>query len=335
MIPNLKRFLIALILAVLTGGFTLVIARAQQSTPVPPTTPPGRSPFSDCANCHQDIFDKWQNGLHGKSISDPVFQYSWNAQGRPDACLVCHSTGYDPQTGQPTSDGIVCSACHNPIPPNHPVDPMPINNASVLCEKCHSDPRFTVADWQTSAHYVNGMDCTTCHDPHSAGMKTIGGSSPSGDASALCENCHKDVMQNFPLSVHAQAGVTCVNCHLGFNVAGPNTAPVDFNTAHAAPDHTFLPSLDTCTKCHANQMHAPGQAVAAAAIQIEKAGGTPTPNPAPILPTPIPQASDQAPPVSPFGFAGLAALVGLGGGMVLAPWLDQAHRRITKEDNHD
>lgn len=335
MFPFLRRFVVAVTVALVFASLVLVLARAQDVTGGPAGTAPapGRDPYGDCINCHKDIYDSWQGGLHGRSMTDPIFVYEWNAQGNPDACLVCHSTDYDTSTGQ-AKDGITCIECHNPIPANHPTDPVPVNNAPDLCAKCHTDPRFTVENWQMSAHYLHGIECTTCHDPHSAGMKVIAGSSKAQDASALCENCHKDVMKNFPLSQHAQAGVTCVNCHLGFNINDPSAAPVDFNSVHKAPDHQFTPSLDTCNKCHANQMHAPAPAVAAAAIQAEQAGGAPTAIPAQI-PTPISPVSNQAPPASPVGVAGVAVLMGLAGGMVLEPWLDKAYRRFSKEDKND
>ena len=97
MVPNLKRFLIAILFALVSAGSVLIMARAQGSTGVSatPTPVPGRNPFGDCINCHKDIYDKWQGGLHGKSLSDPIFAFQWNAQGNPDACLVCHATGYD------------------------------------------------------------------------------------------------------------------------------------------------------------------------------------------------------------------------------------------------
>jgi hypothetical protein len=141
-------------------------------------------------------------------------------------------------------------------------------------------------------------------------------------------------MKNFPTSKHAEAGVTCVNCHLGFNVGGQSTNNMDFATAHKAPDHSFLPSLDTCNKCHANQMHAPGEAMAAAAIKIEETGGTPTPEPSPVV-SPIPPVSSEPSPVSPVGFATMASVLGLAVGMVLAPWLERAYRHLSKGDNNE
>jgi len=107
------------------------------------------------------------------------------------------------------------------------------------------------------------------------------------------------------------------------------TDVTDFVSAHKAPDHSFMATLDTCNKCHVNQMHAPGESVAAAAIAIEESGGTPTPLPTPVA-TPTPLVTNQPVPVSPFGFAGLAGLLGLVGGMVLSPWLERLYRHLNK-----
>jgi predicted CXXCH cytochrome family protein len=291
--------------------------------------------YDNCVVCHADILDSWQHGPHGQAFSDPIFADAWNSQGKPGACLVCHTTGYDPATGLSESEGVSCQACHSPIPVNHPTDNMPVNNTPDLCGKCHSDPRFATDNWKLSAHYQRDMTCTVCHDQHSAGMKSIkGAGAVAGDASALCMNCHKDAMKNFPASKHAEGGVTCVNCHLGFNVDGQAANVASFTEAHRAPDHTFMPSLATCNKCHSDQMHAPGEAVAAAAIKIEEIGGTPTPEPTAVA-TAIPPSTNQPLSVGPFGFALMAGLLGLAGGMVLAPWLEKSYREFTKGGKND
>jgi len=330
---RIERLLLALMFAFIFASATFLIANAQEGTPPPPTN---NITYDNCAACHKDIQDTWQNGPHGHAMSDPVFLEEWNKQGKPGACLVCHSTGYDPATGQSHSDGVNCEACHSPIPASHPGNNMPVNTSPDLCGKCHSDPRFSTDNWKLSTHYQRGMDCTVCHDQHTAGMKTIAGTTfiSNSDASALCENCHKDAMQNFPTSKHAAAGVTCVNCHLGFNVDNQNAGTVDFATNHQAPDHSFVPSLETCNKCHADQMHAPGQAVAAAAIKAEETGGTPTPEPSPVV-SPVPLVSNEPAPISPVGFASMASVVGLAFGMVLSPWLERAYRHLSKGDKNE
>jgi anti-sigma factor RsiW len=101
---------------------------------------------------------------------------------------------------------------------------------------------------------------------------------------------------------------------------------VDFTAAHRAPDHNFAAKLETCNKCHSDQMHSPGEAAAAAAIKVEIAGGTATPAPIAAV-TPIPHTTTEPAPVSPVGFAAMAGLLGLAGGMVLAPWFERAYRK--------
>jgi hypothetical protein len=77
-------------------------------------------------------------------------------------------------------------------------------------------------------------------------------------------------------------------------------------------------------------MHAPGQAVAAAAIKVEENGGTPTPTPTPVA-TPVPLVTENTGAVSPIGFSGLAGVLGLVGGMVLSPWLLKLYHRVNKD----
>jgi len=335
MMKKPQRLFISLAFAFLAAGVTLIIAQAHSPQPAQPALRglngiQNTMTNENCINCHKDISASWMTGAHGNAGTDPIFLDAWNIQGKPGACLVCHTTGYDPATGTSEMNDVACTACHNPIPADHPNDPMPIDKSPDLCGKCHSDPRFETSNWKLSAHYQRSMTCLVCHDQHTAGMKTVSGApSTSADASGLCENCHKDAMQNFPTSKHAEAGVTCVNCHLGFNVGQP-VNPADFISAHKAPDHSFMPSLSICTTCHSNQMHAPGQAVAAAAIKAEESGGTPTPTPTPVA-TPIPLVSEKTAAVSPVGFSGIAGVLGLVGGMVLSPWLFKLYRRLNKD----
>lgn len=328
-----RRLLIGLFFALPIAGLALFMtqisadARDKAQDPQPPATPGLAN--EGCVECHEDTVNTWSHSPHGQALADPVFAEAWNAQGKPGACLVCHTTGYDPATGSIESEGVTCTVCHSPVPANHPDATVPVDKSPELCGRCHSDPRFAADNWKLSAHYQRDMTCTVCHDQHSAGMKSIAGQDDSmQDASALCANCHKDAMQNFPTSKHAEAGVTCVNCHLGFNVPGEGEQ-VSFDVLHKAPDHTFQPSLETCNKCHSTQMHAPGEAAVAAAVMSEHIGGTPTAEPTAAV-TPVPAAGSQPLPVSPMGFAVMAGLLGLAGGMVLAPWLERTYHHVVK-----
>jgi predicted CXXCH cytochrome family protein len=202
--------------------------------------------------------------------------------------------------------------------PDHPKSPMPVDASPQLCARCHSDTRFDWQDWQGSTHYQRGMNCTTCHDPHSASLKitrSLNGGTAYNDASQLCVNCHKDVSMKFPYSVHQKQGVTCIDCH----VTHTEKAPAD---AHSVPDHSFKANLDSCNACHAEQMH----------TSAKSAGGS---SPAALTSPEKPQIQQSGlsaipTPVSPLGYAGLAALVGLAAGMVMAPWLEKLYRRAAK-----
>jgi predicted CXXCH cytochrome family protein len=320
MISRIERLLIALMFALLAAGITLVIASAKHGEM------DTRAQFtSDCAACHTEYQMTWQSGAHGQAADDPVFVAEWTKQGKPGACLVCHTTGYDPATATYEAAGVTCEACHGPANPDHPKTPMTVDRTTDLCGRCHSDTRFGWQDWTVSTHYQRGMDCATCHDPHSASLKNVSvaaeGSNPTDEISQLCINCHKEHSMDFSYTSHHEKGVSCVDCHV-------NHLETADRAAHTVPDHSFNASLQSCNTCHAQQMHSPTQAIspegttvpaaAASAEEIQLASVTPEPD-----------------PVSPMGFSALAGLIGLAGGMVLAPWLERWYHRTVKHNREE
>jgi predicted CXXCH cytochrome family protein len=324
MSSRIQRLLIALMFALVAAGVTLVAASAQDGAP-PPAKGSGTS--SDCTVCHTEYQMTWQNGAHGQAGSDPVFLDEWTKQGKPGACLVCHTTGYDPATATFEENGVTCQACHGEAPADHPRSPMPVDRSPDLCGRCHSDTRFGWQDWKVSTHYQRGMNCTTCHDPHSASLKKITGprgqAATTDDVSALCINCHKEHSMDFPYTAHNQKGVSCVDCHVN-HIENTDRA------AHSVPDHSFNASLDSCNTCHAEQMHS---------TSAEAVSGTSAPMPASqtegtSLAAGI-ATTEEPEPVSPIGFAALAGLLGLAGGMVLAPWLERWYQKTVKHNRED
>ena len=308
-----KRILIALVFALGSAGVTLFAVSAQEGTP-----PPAENK-SDCASCHVDFQMSWEIGSHGHATSDPIFIEAWNKQGNPTACLSCHVTGYDPITATWKADGVTCEACHTDSSGEHPKTPMSVDKSENLCGTCHTDTRFGWMEWEGSTHYKNGMECTNCHDPHSASVK-IGSS--GDDASQLCITCHEEASMNFPYSKHSEQGVTCIDCHLE-HLEDNDT------TIHRVPDHSFKASMQTCNSCHADQMHGGGEAtstdntVGVSAVEPTTAS-TPALEMSSIVPEPA--------PVSPLGYAGLAVLIGLAAGMLLAPWLERWYRFSMQKD---
>ncbi len=301
------RFLISIVTALLFASLTLGIATGQGEEGSATS-----SPVSNCATCHTEFNMNWMNSAHGTAGNDPRFQEEWTAQGKPGACLVCHTTGFDPGSGTWESENVSCTACHGPVPADHPRSPMPVDRSPDLCGRCHSDTRFGWQNWRVSAHYQRGMSCVTCHDPHSTSLKAVH-DGEKADASQLCITCHKEVSMDFPYSLHHQAGLSCVDCHLE-HLESADRAP------HTIPDHSFNASLETCTTCHAEQMHGPGNNTAGAAAA--------RPTPLPLMPQSA-SLSPEPQPVSPTGYALLAALIGLAAGMILSPWLEKIYHRLT------
>jgi predicted CXXCH cytochrome family protein len=305
---RIERILIALLFALLAAGITLVVASAQYQAP-----PPAQTSSDDCATCHAEFQTTWQSGAHGQAAIDPIFLNAWTEQGKPSACLTCHVTGYDSTTATWKADGVTCEACHGVAPNDHPKTPMPVNLSTELCGKCHNDTRFGWQGYEASTHYQQGMDCATCHDPHSTALKKMPGK--FGEAgmdatSELCINCHKETDEKFATSSHHQQNVSCADCHI-------NQMKVDERAPHTVPDHSFAPNIETCNKCHADEMHASGNTdstIQSSSHDIKTASLAPEPD-----------------PVSPIGFSAMAALIGLTGGMVLAPWLERWYRKATKE----
>jgi predicted CXXCH cytochrome family protein len=324
----LNRILIALTFALAFAGVTLMVVDAQEGVD-PPVENPIQQGDDACAECHTDFQTKWMSGPHGLSGTSSTFIMDWESQGKPGACLVCHATGFDPATATWESDGVNCSACHVDEGGDHPKTTITTDNSPELCGRCHSDTRFGWGEWEGSAHYARGMECTTCHDAHSASLKFTVARDGTGfqDASQLCINCHREASMDFPYTKHHQEGVSCINCHLD-HLQQEEYPP------HTVPDHSFHASLKTCNTCHSEQMHASAEAIGTDETGLVANANVPAVAPVATAATPEPT------PVSPMGYAGLAGLLGLAGGIVLAPWLEKFYRREVKhqhsqEDNNE
>src|SRR5574341_199559 len=147
------RFLVGSFIASLWFLFSTQWAHrslaAQETAPTPTVTPTSNAP--DCRNCHWDIFVDWEGSKHGKGLScgqchlasqqNNHARFGHGAQGGPQQCMACHTTGYDATTDTWSEENVHCSACHSPIEKDHPDKPMPISRSVELCGKCHIQAR--------------------------------------------------------------------------------------------------------------------------------------------------------------------------------------------------
>lgn len=307
----IKRLLLSLFIALPVLGVLLLFSQTKASAET------GQQPQpSDCGACHQDFVASWQSGKHAGAGQNETFLAGWEAQGQPGACLTCHAPDQAASPEARLQEGVSCQACHGPVLENHPTENMPVDTSGQVCAKCHSDPSFGDA-WSSSAHYQTGMPCTTCHNPHTNSFKAAPGEqgSMTENPSMLCENCHKDIAATAEHSNHADANVACVDCHLGVKVA-------DGSDPHKTPNHSFMPTLDTCNACHSAQMHTTTGALAA-----DQGAGGEEANPEGAAVAQAALFSGTPSPVSPLGYAVIALLVGLAGGFALSPLLERSSRR--------
>lgn len=247
------------------------------------------------------------------------------AQTSPSECASCHTESQTTlQNGAHGQSEVVgCESCHNSGPADHPKNPMPVDRSADLCIRCHINNNFGLEDWKASTHNQLGMDCANCHDPHSTTLKKAAAArdtQPAADEiSQLCINCHKEHSLTFSYTSHHQRGVSCIDCHLNrLGDAGANTVP----------NHSFQASLESCNTCHAEQMHKATEAKAPEGMAVPVAEEPAVQAPAgPVTPEPE--------PVSPVGFSAMAGMIGLAGGMVLAPWLERWFQRSVRQDKED
>jgi|GEM_PF-625621 len=193
-----------------------------------------------CSGCHKDIHTEWSTTLHSKAFSSPIFQEAWTKDPNKNACLQCHTTGYNAADGTYKFEGVTCESCHGAYQPTHPQVKMPITPDATLCATCH---KTTTNEWHASKHSEAGIQCQACHDPHSQKPK-------AENVNALCANCHKDPGATFTHGTHATAGLQCSNCHMYTNQE--NSSPIG---GLQATGHTFAVGSDTCIGCHKDTVH--------------------------------------------------------------------------------
>ena len=230
---------------VLLGGFvgtavllfTVQVAIAQDDgepeTPVMPT--------QECQECHLDVANHWQDSAHAHAFDDEVFQAQWLSLGEPAECLACHTTNFQPATGEFSEEGVACEACHGETTAEHPPAPVPILADTEYCGSCHTT---TLGEWHQTGHASEDIGCMDCHDPHSQQPLFA-------EADEMCVNCHEESMGDYLEDLHIQEGIGCVDCHA--LVIPPEELPAD---GIVPTGHAFTITPATCVACHTDALHA-------------------------------------------------------------------------------
>ncbi len=203
-----------------------------------------------CQNCHPDEYAVWKNSVHAKATLDPEFQAQLSKSHNQQACLQCHTTGFDSGSGKFLSEGVTCEACHGAYKEGHPAGQtmkLPMESADT-CRMCH---QTAFAEWEKTRHATNKIDCFDCHQAHTQGLRT-------GSAERLCAACHNDQQTQLAHSVHGISGVDCGSCHMAKETTTPGGAGA---VAMSTSSHTFAVPADVCNRCHSSTIHASSSGV--------------------------------------------------------------------------
>lgn len=225
------RRMIGILASVFMLAITAVATYAQDPTPEPNA--------ETCVGCHEGLRVHWAESPHGQATSNPVFVQQWQEQGAPKECLQCHTTGYDPLTGEYKEEGVNCLTCHSPVVANHPDAIMPTDVSARNCGDCHVE---TFNEWEVSQHGEDNLSCNECHNPHTTELR-------AGHSQELCQSCHHQESHYFAQTGHASEGLLCTDCHLRVETETP------LGDGHGQRHHTFAVDLQTCNQCHGEEMH--------------------------------------------------------------------------------
>lgn len=166
----------------------------------------------------------------------------------PDTCAQCHPTqattwGDSPHAHANVSsaqDGVTCEVCHGAYVADHPQSGVMRLDAS-CCQDCHS---ATYGQWHETAHAGAGVQCASCHVPHSQETRLA--------EEDLCESCHREEAEHW---VHHDAGVHCTDCHVSPPSLPGTATDVNVLASATAPDHRFSLTVEACVGCHGQSVH--------------------------------------------------------------------------------
>jgi len=192
---------------------------------------------------------------------------------------------------------LVCLQCHalkeqlrpGYLPGDRLEDYQSLKIPHLANRPLHPDGRVRLFAYQAqhfySDCYVHGpMTCTSCHDPHSQGYRTIAGTPiPGRFDDRQCTDCHAKQKLDPAAHSHHRAGSpgsNCVYCHMPY-LQEPLIGPA---LRYARSDHTIAiprPVLDSaegivnaCSQCHRDR------SVSALQAQMDRWYGPEKPRPA-------------------------------------------------------
>ena len=194
-----------------------------------------------CFGCHKTQKQTYQDSVHGRAFSADAMA----------GCQSCHGGG----------------AAHNEVAgEDNYTGPLKIesfkkgsgtDDKSRICLTCHQKDARRM-NWMGSAHQSSDVDCTSCHQMHTAQDKVR----DKRTQPEVCYTCHKERRAQAKMASHHpidEGKVVCSNCHNPHGSNGPtlllkSTVGETCFLCHAEKRGPFLwehpPVSDNCLNCH-------------------------------------------------------------------------------------
>jgi DmsE family decaheme c-type cytochrome len=190
---------------------------------VRPTDPALYVGAETCKTCHEDIYNQFETTPHVASTMEAKLEGYKGPEWH--GCEACHGPGKEHVDGGGDKTKIFTFKDASP------------QETSARCLGCH---QYTEehANYERSAHLMNGVGCIDCHSPHhpKEGEFLLKAKAPE-----LCYGCHGDVRAQFARPFHHRVPeglLTCNDCHSPHGTFRPKQL-----RTNAAGD-------TVCYKCH-------------------------------------------------------------------------------------
>ena len=206
-----------------------------------------------CTGCHDEADDAQPTmlDLHPSVLAIGKSRHGVRADSRNPTCTDCHGLsadhiGYKGSAKPPKPDRVFTK--------NSTTTPQAKNDS---CLSCH-DKDTKRHQWDGSAHQVNDVSCTSCHQIHTGNDKVRNKKTQP----EVCFSCHKEQRADSKKISHhpiTEGKVTCSDCHSPHGSNGPkmlkkNTLNETCFTCHAEKRGPFLwehqPVTEDCSNCH-------------------------------------------------------------------------------------
>ena len=197
-----------------------------------------------CTRCH-DAED------NPKILEIGQTKHGVRGDGRTPSCTSCHGES-ETHVNKPAN------ATERPHPDRMFTkrSTTPVAERNEACISCHKGTART--HWDGSAHQVNDVACSDCHQIHAAHDK-VREKKTQGE---VCFACHREQRADtLKISHHPirEGKVACSDCHNPHGSSGPsmvkkNTINETCWTCHADKRGPYLwehqPAVESCTNCH-------------------------------------------------------------------------------------